>query len=107
MALQLIYLFNGMAGGLFAVLLFRSRLVPRWIAVLGLIGYPVLLVGTLLAIFGVTDVTQGVGMVSVVPGALFELIFPIWLLARGSADSNGIEDASRSWVGVEQYVPTA
>ncbi len=85
MALLLIYLFNGVAGGLFAFLLYRSELIPRWIAVLGIIGYPVLLVGAVLDLFGLTDVTRGAGLLAVVPGGLFELILPIWLLARGFA----------------------
>lgn len=83
LSLRMIYLFNGVAGGFFAFLLYRSELVPRWIAVLGLIGYPVLLAGTVLDMFSLTDVTQGAGLLAVVPGGLFELILPIWLLAKG------------------------
>jgi hypothetical protein len=64
-------------------LLYRSKLVPRPLAVLGLIGYPVLLAGAVLAMFGVIDVTQGAGMLAMLPGGLFELILPIWLLAKG------------------------
>lgn len=83
MALLLIYLFNGVAGGIFAYLLYRSQLVPRWIAGLGIVGYPVLLLGAVLDMFGLTDVKQGAGLLAVVPGGLFELILPIWLLAKG------------------------
>jgi hypothetical protein len=43
----------------------------------------VLLVGTVLDMFGLTDVTQRVGLLAVVPGGLFELILPIWLLTKG------------------------
>jgi hypothetical protein len=43
------------------VALYRSGLIPRVLATLGLIGYPVLLAGTVLDIFGVVDVTEGVG----------------------------------------------
>jgi hypothetical protein len=99
MALQLIYLLNGIAGSLLAVLLYRSRLIPRGIVVLGLIGYPVLLVGTVLAIFRVTEVTQGAGLLAVVPGALFELVLPIWLITRGFARSDVADEASKSWSG--------
>jgi Domain of unknown function (DUF4386) len=59
LAFQIIYLFNGVTGTIFAFLLYRTELIPRWIAVLGLIGYPVLLVGTILDMFDLTDVTQG------------------------------------------------
>jgi hypothetical protein len=82
-ALVLLYLFTGASGIIFAVLLYRSKLVPRPFAVLGLIGYPVLLAGAALTMFGVTDVQQGTGMLAMLPGGLFELILPIWLLAKG------------------------
>jgi hypothetical protein len=38
LAFQMIYLFNGVTGTIFAFLLYRTELIPRWIAVLGLIG---------------------------------------------------------------------
>jgi len=79
----LLYLFTGASGIFVAFLLYRSKLVPRPLAVLGLIGYPVLLVGAALAMFGVTDVQQGAGMLAMLPGGLFELILPMWLLAKG------------------------
>ena len=79
----LLYLFTGASGIIFAFLLYRSKLVPRPLAVLGLIGYPVLVAGAALAMFGVTDVQQGTGMLVMLPGGLFELILPIWLLAKG------------------------
>ena len=94
LAFQMIYLFNGVAGTIFAFLLYRTELIPRWIAVLGLIGYPVLLVGTILDMFDLTDVTQGAGLFAVIPGGLFELILPIWLLAKGFSTSATTEDVS-------------
>jgi hypothetical protein len=66
-----------------ATLLYRSRLIPRWLAILGLITYPTLLAGSILDMFNVVDMTQGVGLVALVPGALFEFILPVWLIARG------------------------
>src|SRR5690349_16774637 len=50
---------------------------------LGLIGYPTLLAGCLLDLFNVVDITQGIGLVALVPGGIFELLLPIWLLAKG------------------------
>ncbi len=43
-----------------------------------LIGYPVFLVGTVLAMFNLIHVTHGAGMLALVPGGLFALILPIW-----------------------------
>ena len=72
---------------LLAVLMYRSNLVPHWIAVLALIGYPILFVGCVLDLFDLTEVTKGAGLTALAPGGLFELILPIWLLARGFSSS--------------------
>jgi len=82
-AIVVLYLVTSVGGTILAVLLYRSNLVPRWIAVLALIGYPMLFVGCVLDLFDVTDVTKGAGLVAIAPGGLFELILPIWLLAKG------------------------
>jgi Domain of unknown function (DUF4386) len=82
-AILMIYLVTTAAGMCMTTLLYRSRLVPRWIVWFGVIGYPTLLTGCVLDMFGVVDVTQGIGLVALAPGGLFELILPIWLLAKG------------------------
>ena len=85
---MVLYLVTSVGGTILAVLLYRSRPVPRWIAVLGLIGYLVLFAGGVLDMFAVTDGTKGAGLIAVVSGGLFELIFPIWLLAKGFSSSS-------------------
>ena len=82
-SILLIYIATAAAGMCMATLLYRSRLIPRWLAILGLITYPTLLAGSILDMFNVVDVTQGIGMVALVPGALFEFILPVWLLVKG------------------------
>ena len=70
-------------GALFlAALLFRTRLVPRWLAALGLIGYATHMVGAAAEIFGVP-----IGLVLLIPGAIFELALPAWLLTKGFTPS--------------------
>jgi hypothetical protein len=73
------------AGGLILTyLLFVSRLVPRPIALLGLVGYACLAVGVPMDLLGVLDLDSGAGQVLLVPGFLFEaLALPIWLLVKG------------------------
>jgi len=63
-------------------LLYQSRLVPRWISILGLIGVALLALGLLL---GVGDPTRGfqVGQLLVIPIILWELTFATWLIVRG------------------------
>jgi hypothetical protein len=82
-AMLMIYLVTSVGGSTLAVALFRSRLVPRGISVLGVVGYPVLLIGCVLAVFGAGDVSHGPGMLALVPGGLFEIVLPLWLLIKG------------------------
>ena len=73
------------AGGLILTyLLFVSRLVPRPVAALGLVGYACLAVGVPLDLLGVLDMDSGAGQALLIPGGLFEaLVLPVWLLAKG------------------------
>ena len=65
-------------------LLFISRMVPRPISVLGLIGYTLLLLAVPLDLLGAIDVNSGAGLVMLAPGGLYEfLILPFWLIAKG------------------------
>jgi hypothetical protein len=61
-------------------LLYRSRLVPRIIPVLGLIGAPLLLAAVIATLFG------GIGQYSALaalPVAAWELSLGVWLVAKG------------------------
>ena len=89
--LQMVYIFNGLAGLMLSYLLYKSKLVPRFISVLGLIGYALLLPGTLLHMFGHIDML-GVLIVFAL-GALFEILLPIWLFAKGF-NSSAIDSGS-------------
>ena len=78
-----VYTVSGAAGLVLSSALRTSGIVPKNLSMLGLIGYPVFLAGTVLAMFNVVHVTHGAGMLALVPGGLFELILPIWLFAKG------------------------
>ena len=78
-----VYAVSGAAGLVLSSALLTSRIVPRNLSMLGLIGYPVFLVGSILAMFNLIDVTHGAGMLALVPGGLFELVLPIWLFTKG------------------------
>lgn len=69
----------GLGSLFFCALLFRSRLVPRFLAAWGFVGYASFATGCLLELYGVA----GAGLVSTIPGGLFEVFFGIWLSARG------------------------
>jgi hypothetical protein len=66
-------------GGLFLCsLLYRSRLIPRFLAVGGFIGYMSLMVGMIAEICGIH-----VGLMLSVPGIFFEVGLPLWLFIKG------------------------
>src|SRR5581483_6643367 len=81
--LMLVYLYTAIGGLMLSYMLLRTRLVPRGLSVLGLIGYVVLLLAAVLDMLGFIDTVAGLGLVGLVPGGLFELLLPIWLFARG------------------------
>ena len=68
----------GLGSLAFCYLLYTSRLIPRWMSGLGLIGYLGLTVGAVLELFGIE-----LGLMFSIPGGLFELILPILLIVRG------------------------
>jgi hypothetical protein len=75
----------GLGGLLFTWMLFRFRLVPRVIAVVGLIGYALVFLGSIGGWFGLIDVTPGGnGTFLALPVAAFEIILlPFWLFFKG------------------------
>lgn len=82
---QILSLLVGVSGIIFSYLLYRTKLVPRSIAVLGLIGYSLLIVGMILHIFHVIDILKGIGLLFAWVVGLFELILPILLIVKGFA----------------------
>ena len=79
-----VYIPTGIGGLVLNYLLFVSRLVPRPIAVLGLVGYGLFTLGVPLDLLGVLTMNESVGMLILAPGFLFELVvLPGWLIAKG------------------------
>jgi hypothetical protein len=79
-----VYIPTGIGGLILNYLLFTSRIVPRPIAVLGLIGYTLLLLVVPLDLVGAVEEGSGTGLALLLPGALYEfVILPIWLIAKG------------------------
>jgi hypothetical protein len=63
--------------------LYQSRLVPRIIPVVGLIGAPLLIVSAMGAMFGFIDQVSSIAALLALPIALWELSLGIWLTVRG------------------------
>ena len=70
---------NGLSLG---YLMYTSRLVPRGMAVLGLIGGPLIIVTGVGVLLGVLE-EGGVWQVVVIPEFLWELSLGIWPIVRG------------------------
>ena len=67
---------------MFATLLYRSRLVPRIIPLLGLVGAPLLLAAVVATVLGLTE--QGSAwFLGAVPIAAWELAVGVWMLVKG------------------------
>jgi hypothetical protein len=68
---------------LLGFMLYRSRLVPRALSVIGIIGGPVLIVGYLAIMFGLIGRLDPLAGLSAVPVALFEFSLGVWLVVKG------------------------
>ena len=77
-AYQLAMIILGLGSIPFCHLLFKQRLVPAFLSILGLLGYVLLTLGACLELFG-----YPVGILLSLPGGLFEIIFGMWLMAKG------------------------
>ena len=71
---------NGMILG---YLMYRSGLLPRQLAVFGLIGGPLLFVAASLALFDVHEPTDASYFLMAVPEIIWELSFGIYLIVKG------------------------
>jgi hypothetical protein len=67
-------------------LLFRSRLVPRWISVWALVAVVPYAAGAVLVLFDVVEQTQAGALF--VPLAINEMVLAVWLLVKGFSASS-------------------
>jgi hypothetical protein len=63
---------------MFSVLLYQSRLVPRWLSAWGLVGAALSIVPSLGGMFGLSSL----GVLSL-PLFLQEMVMAVWLIAKG------------------------
>ena len=62
---------------------FKSKLIPRWLSVWGLIGVPLWLIGELLILFGVADSFSTTIVLLDLPIAVNELTLAVLLITKG------------------------
>ena len=68
----------GVAGLILCSMFYKTQLVPRLLAVWGLIGYAILLFGSVLQVLGFN-----LSSIHAIPGGLWELSIGVWLIAKG------------------------
>ncbi len=90
----------GLAGLMLNYMFYRAKLVPRWIAVWGLVGYAIIFCGMVSEVMG-----SGLGLVSSIPGGLWEVFIGVWLIAKGFNSSAFVSQATRTSNPAEPLVP--
>jgi Domain of unknown function (DUF4386) len=91
-----------LGGVMFYALLYRSRIVPRWIALWGFVGIPFYVAAYLLAMYGVIGGNSSELNLLVLPLAVQEMVLAVWMIARGfrpAAGSTTSKLADRTLVG--------
>lgn len=74
-------------GIILGYMMWKTRLLPRFISVLGLIGGPALLAGSAGVLLGYFEFGSTIHGLTVAPEFLWELTLGIWLLVRGFTPS--------------------
>jgi hypothetical protein len=75
----------GISGLILNYTFYKTKLVPRFLAVWGLIGYAIIFFGMLSETMG-----SGLGLVSSIPGGLWEVFTGVWLIVKGFNSSSFI-----------------
>jgi hypothetical protein len=78
----------GVSGMLLCTTLYRAKLLPRWLAVWGLVGYAIIFCGMVSAVMG-----SGFGDLSSLPGGLWEIFVGVWLIVKGFHTSAFVSQA--------------
>jgi Domain of unknown function (DUF4386) len=72
-----------LGAAMFYVLLYRSRIAPRWISSWGLVAIPFYVAAYLLPMYGVFDVDAPAQVLMYMPLAVQEMVLAVWMIARG------------------------
>ena len=70
-------------GIILGYMMWKTRLVPRFFSILGLIGGPALLAGSTGVLLGYIEIGSTLQSLAVAPEFLWELSLGVWLLVRG------------------------
>jgi hypothetical protein len=90
----------GLAGLMLNYRFYKAKLVPRWIAVWGLVGYAIIFCGMVSEVMG-----SGLGVVSSIPGGLWEAFIGVWLIVKGFNSSALAPQTTTSSQQAQTLVP--
>src|SRR5674476_879791 len=82
---------NGLVQSILGYNLYRAKLVPRLLALWGLVGYVLIFCGMLSEIMG-----SGLGLISSIPGGLWEIFIGVWLIVKGFNSSAIIFESAKT-----------
>ena len=93
-------------GLLLGYLMYKSGLVPRRMALIGLVGGPLALVTATAVLFGAWEQTSAAGFFFTLPEAVWELSLGIYLIVKGFKTPSPILDDSRQSALDEAFSPS-
>jgi hypothetical protein len=85
----------GIAGLILCYSFYKSKLVPRLLAVWGLVGYATILCGSVLEVLGFNLLS-----IHAIPGGLWEMFIGVWLIVKGFNPSGFASEAANPDDGV-------
>ena len=92
----------GLGASIYYGILYRSRLVPRWLAGWGLMGTALVTVSGILVLFRIAAPLGATQTILALPIAVQEMVLAMWLIARGfdpsptAVERNPVAAASRA-----------
>ncbi|WP_104164304.1 DUF4386 domain-containing protein [Cryobacterium sp. N22] len=91
----------GIGSILLASLMYSSRLVPRVIAILGLVGGAIITLSTVLVIFGLYGQFSPIGLLVALPVFAWEVSLALWLILKGF-NTAALERMAQRRVGADR-----
>ena len=88
----------GVNGLLLGYLFYRSGLVPRWMAMSGLIGGPLIFVSSIAVLFGAYE-QDGLHFLFAIPEIVFEVSITVYTIVRGFKASPILDDSRYAGAG--------
>jgi hypothetical protein len=84
---------TSVGGLMFYLLLFKTRLIPRWLSLWGFIGTIFTIFASILVMFHMIDIITSTYLVLNLPLILLEIVLAIWFILKGF-DSNVLDSFS-------------